>query len=554
MAFTGKLGSRLSRLGNIQLARKPLSIFFVDFDDTLTFSDLEVSSYLLADSFSFTDSVSQVFSFGETLTFSESLSAHHIAVASMTDTLTFNDYFIFPIHDTVTFAEDMSGEVWRVASFTDTVTFSETTTENAVLHQLISELLPLNDTLSKTIIRLLPYTDSVTFADTMSGYRSQPLGDTLTFSDTETEILAKTFHDELDFDGVFTYNAVFHRNWTDQVVLFDSMPYNALIHLNDSDTLVLTDGMSGDSIKPLVPDALTFVETMTETVSIPILETMTFADVFSTNKILNRSLNDNMVFIDSANETHITFSTLDDELTLVDTEKGIRLKFGTMNDSVTFTDHSFRTLIQVLTTDTLTFTDSFDDQEIFNKQLADAILFNEQLSQNMEWNRSIGDTVGFNDGFLVKIIQGTPHPTPPDQVTPIPGGGYQGVVTVFPQVLIVGVTKSIILPAPEFNDYESGQGKIAVLRSMLGDFRVYSKRTDREKVNWHFVLPKFKADELEAFILDEINNDLDITDFKGNKWHAKFLSDSVDFTETGRWEPCGNKVEVTLEFEGVKYA
>lgn len=555
MALTGVLGTRFSQLGNIQLGKAPVSIFFNTFTDTLTFTDLMVTNYLFSDTITFDDDIEKVYESGDALTFVDAISAHHIAVGVMTDSLSFVDTFVLPlVPDVLTLTDVFSGAVRRFGAMSDSLTFSDTASEHINAVRTTFETLTLTEALTQHMVRVVNISDSVTFSDTMSGLVSYALADTLTFADTMTEVLSKTFKDVLDFDSLFTYNAVFHRGWTDQVTFTDGLLYHATLHPVGTDTLTLVDSFGGVVVSS-ISDALSLADAISATVSHPLLETLTLGDTFSANKVQFRSYDaDVIIFNESLTNHHITFATINDDLTLLDSETGIRIKSAAMNDSVTFTDHAFRTLIEVLTTDILTFSDTLSQHTNFNKHLADVLTFTDTLHENVVFRRSIGDALTLNDGFLVKIIQGDPHPSPPDNVQPIPGGGYQGVITVFPQVVITGVTKSIILPAPEFNDFEAAQGKIAVLRTMMGRFRVYSKRTDREKVNWHFVLPKFKADEFQAFILDEINNDLDITDFKGNKWHAKILSDSVDFTETGRWEPCGNKVEVTIEFEGIKYA
>lgn len=539
--LTGKLGTLDSMLGNFQLGRVPSGGLTQTINDTLVFAEIWIGQkYEFIDSITFTDAMTEV----------------KWAAGPFSDTLTFSDYFIFPLEDTLSFSDEMDGLVWRTGAGTDTLTLSDTHSVNIIALRTNFETLTLVEHMSQNMIRLVTTNDTLTLTDTFAGLRNHPFVDTMTFSETMTEFISKTFHDEVDFDDTLKLNGIFNRNIADQLVLFDSIPYNATLHPVMTDTIGFGDGMVGDSVKPLIPESITIVDAISCTVSTPILETLTFADSYKTNLFIgNRNLgNDVITFNENMVGNHISNVVLADSLTLLDTEVGVHWVFGTANDSLTLTDEAYRELIGVLITDTVVYTDSETNNTIFAKSLSDSLVLTDEMHENVVFEQTISDALTLNDGFLVKITQGTPHPAPPDSTNPLPGGGTEGVITVFPQTVIVGLKNSIILPAPEFNDYEAQQGKIAVTRSMTGNFRVYSKRTDREKANWRFVLPKFKADELEAFINAEINNQLDITDFKGNKWQAKILSDSVDFTETGRWDPCGNKVEVTIEIEGIKYA
>ena len=96
--------------------------------------------------------------------------------------------------------------------------------------------------------------------------------------------------------------------------------------------------------------------------------------------------------------------------------------------------------------------------------------------------------------------------------------------------------------------------QMAVQRSMTGKVRTYAKRTERSKLHYRFVIPRYKADEFKDFLLTEINNPLKLIDWKGDYWNVQILSDSVDFVEVRRWAPLGNAVEVTFELVGQRYA
>src|SRR5258706_5278685 len=105
MAFTGKLGTARSKPGSIELGHKPVSVFTDSFDDTLTFADTIGVGWLLIDTITFADAMIPIWFMNDTVVFTDSFTEYKIAVGEMTDTLTFADYFLFPIKDILTFSE-----------------------------------------------------------------------------------------------------------------------------------------------------------------------------------------------------------------------------------------------------------------------------------------------------------------------------------------------------------------------------------------------------------------------------------------------------------------
>ena len=77
---------------------------------------------------------------------------------------------------------------------------------------------------------------------------------------------------------------------------------------------------------------------------------------------------------------------------LTDEEIGIHLKFGVMStDILNFTDQAFRTLIEVLTTDTLVYDESLAKNTIFERTLADTLNLDELLDVQAIFDREFDD-------------------------------------------------------------------------------------------------------------------------------------------------------------------
>lgn len=588
MAFTGQLGTHESRLGNIVLGFQATggsggSVFESGFEDTLTFLDTFhglKSPWPFNDSLTFSEimigdknHLSDTLTFSETLTgfklqledtleFSEVLSVSNTINVELSDTLSFTDaiYKTIPAvmdTDTLTFTDDAVGAVWIDANFSDTVTLVEDLLSTLTYERTLAEAIEFSEQLTTVMVKLLEFTDNVTFAETLDGIAARVLGDNVTFSDAITAFVARVFQDTLEFGDTLTRTTNYLRPTADNLIVFDSLTYTATLRKDmEIDTVSFTDTMVGHRIKPLETDTLTFGESLTETVSTPLqTDSLTFSDSFSFNKIKSVTISDNLVFTETQLANLILTRQIFELIDFVEDMKGIRVKFGVMNDSFTFTDQQLREVHQVLIDTSLVFSDSLTFTKISDRTLEDVLTYVEDLDTIATLSRTFNEALTFNHGFLVKLKPG-PNSPPGD----IPNSGVitdpvvQGVIKILPQLVLKGWSRTIVLPPPEFNDFGAGQGKIAVQRSMTGSVRVYRKRTEREKLNYRFVLPKYKSDEFKLFLQDEINNPIKMIDWEGNHWDVRILSNSVDFVETRRWSPCGNAVDVTIEFVGTRYA
>jgi hypothetical protein len=573
MPFTSKLGTSDSVLNNIKLGDGTnANVFIVSFSDTITLTDTMVGQLLnqtYGDTLTLTDTISgSKLILSDSITFTEVMSPKTVLNLTLSDTLTFSElltHTIFEsISDTLVLVDTVTGFAEKVGSWTDTLTMTESLTREFVAGRLYGDALEFAELWSRNIRKLLSYSDTVTFTDALNGVAVKVFGDTMTFSDVLTSFIAKLFHDEIEFGDSLLGNHVSRRTLTDQVVLFDSLAISIYSRQTFSDTLVLSDSFNGFSVRPLIPESITLTDSITGVATKPLSDTIAFTETLNFTRVINKSLTDTLTFTDSASMNKILTLQLNDALTLIEVWQAIRARFGSLSDALSLTDEQLRAVIPRTLEDSLVLVDTMTCQKIGGRVSTDTVTLTDSLAVHTVLNRSLSDAVLFLDAFVVKVVrETTPTPivtdpihqvNPPSGLENPPNPVWEAVIDVQPQLILTGVSRSIVLPPPEFNDFESGQGKIVVQRSMTGRFRVYSKRTQREKLNWRFVLPKYKADELREFMLSEIDTLLNVITWDGEYWQLQFLSDTADFTESGRWAPCGNKVEVTIELVGNRYA
>ena len=570
--FTGRLGSVLSRPGNIKLGiGADTNVFVVSLSDNIIFTET-MTGYPAVGKWTDTLTLADTIlgyknALVDTLTFSETLVPKIISHVPFSDALTLTETILHTIYesttDTLTLTDTVTGLSEKIGPFSDVLTLTETMLEKIARGALYGDLLEFSQQFKYNIVKLLSFSDTLTFTDTLNGYVARVLGDTVTFSDVLTSFVAKLMQDSLEFGERLSANHVSKKAMTDQVVLFDSLLIKIFTRQSLSDTFVLVDTMTGKATRPL-RDTLSMTDTMVGKASLPIADSLTLTDSMSFVRVINQTLSDTITITDTTKMNKILAVQIADAITFIEAWQAIRVKFGVMSDTLNLTDEQLRSVHIETLSDTLVLSDTFTVVKQGHRTGGDVLTLADAMAVQTILKRTTTDSVLFLDAFVVKLFPGPNSSVLPPEVIhqlPPPNGlqnppypVWEAVLPVYPQLTMTGRTRSIVLPPPEFNDFESGQGKIAVQRSMTGRFRVYAKRTQREKLNWRFVLPKYKADELREFLLAEIDTNLNVITWEGDYWNLQILSDSVDFTETGRWAPCGNKVEVTIELVGNRYA
>lgn len=112
-----------------------------------------------------------------------------------------------------------------------------------------------------------------------------------------------------------------------------------------------------------------------------------------------------------------------------------------------------------------------------------------------------------------------------------------------------GIEVSSILPSPEFSDTKGQKHAITIHRSMDGTTRTYVKSNNRFGLRMNFILTRAKSLEVREFINLYNSQHILLTTHRGEKWDVLLVNNPFEFGF-----PAGDRIEITLEFEGTKVA
>lgn len=178
-----------------------------------------------------------------------------------------------------------------------------------------------------------------------------------------------------------------------------------------------------------------------------------------------------------------------------------------------------------------------------NQTVSNQLVLTQNVQRTVVYTRSASHTFGVKNGYQrflpgIGVIQDIP--------------GAIGVITnCF--VLLEATERSIVLPCPRFDDSQEWAALNVILkRSILGDTRTYVDRSGLAKLKYSFWLGRLKSLELRQFLLDFIDDYIVLTNYKGEVWLVKFSTSTAELVPKMRFESERERIDVVLDFEGVK--
>lgn len=209
-------------------------------------------------------------------------------------------------------------------------------------------------------------------------------------------------------------------------------------------------------------------------------------------------------------------------------------------DTLTTVEDYFGKRVVGADTEALTTTETFTGKRVIHRSCGDHITLTETASTKQTLHRSCGDTLPLYEG-APKVINGI------DIIVP----GYIGTLARR-YTTLQGFGTAIVLPSPLFGDSEANGDLISVFRSETNKRFISIKRQDMRTLHYEFEVTRQKALELRNFIKHEIDNNVTLTNWKGEIWIGNIVNNPFEMEMAGRWGPCTEKTHVILELKAVR--
>lgn len=155
--------------------------------------------------------------------------------------------------------------------------------------------------------------------------------------------------------------------------------------------------------------------------------------------------------------------------------------------------------------------------------------------------------------------------TRPFYLPDIPGGPPQfglpstkrsapsGIEVIAPIVRIFADGNVLTLPQPQLANTLADSAEVTSKRAISGELVSYKKTTGQEAFSYTFWLDRPKAIEVRQWVKLYGSKTLKIINWRGETWQGNLITDQPTLEyDSVRVGPAGEKVVITLEFQGVK--
>jgi hypothetical protein len=114
--------------------------------------------------------------------------------------------------------------------------------------------------------------------------------------------------------------------------------------------------------------------------------------------------------------------------------------------------------------------------------------------------------------------------------------------------------QTIKLRTPELGDSDDYNGSVTLKRSMNNVLYTYIKRVNTNLLKYTFFLGRQVALELEDFIANHSSEIITMSNWKGEVWICNLVNNPFEFIAAARYLNESERIDITLEFSGVKVA
>jgi hypothetical protein len=196
---------------------------------------------------------------------------------------------------------------------------------------------------------------------------------------------------------------------------------------------------------------------------------------------------------------------------------------------------------------TLTLLESASVAKVLNQLATNQLVFAQLANRTLTFTRTVSQVFPIKQGSIKPLqILGAPV------VQYVQPAAFVYVVPKKSFLLLQAPGWSIALPNPELGDSQEHLGKVAVKRSINNSVYSYIKRSDLQKLSYNFRMTRNKSLELQAFVDANIANPITMTTYQGEIWVGKISNNPLDFVPKDRWYPTRERVDVTIDFTGVR--
>lgn len=517
MPFTGSLGTIDSRPGNIVLG---LGAIPTDIFDGVASSSLNLSQ---------TATPGAVFnrSVSHTLTLTQS------GVKTILES----------VSHTLTFTQSCDVEKVKRQDVVQTLTLSHTLTVERTYNRTVSQGLALVHSATRTIRRVVSASNTLVFTQTAVAVQTRLATNTLVLTQDATYVPGKAIRQSLELTQVASENHTTNRRTFDVLPVFHRVAVQGTYRKSVTSTMVLTQEVDVQVVRA-ASHVLIFTQTADGDKVKPGFSELVLSDGALVSFSLQTPFTSTLFLTQSVELQKSRGAFPTSVLAMEHRAVGTRVITRSVTQSLVLSQEMYRERFPESVSQSLVLSQTVETPKRASRTVGQSLTLTHSVSVAKTLVRSITHNLVFQNSFSrIIALPGQPVVTVPEVQ----------VVKVRSLVILESGAGVIVLPAPEFNDKEGGNGRINIKRAMDGTRRVYKREQPSSRLMYDFTMDRVKAIELRQFILTYNSSVIHMTNWKGEIWYVVLTNNPFQLTEDAYWQSSwGNKCSITLEFQGVK--
>lgn len=466
---------------------------------------------------------------------------------SVSQTLTFTQLALKVLDEDVdhTLVLTQLCEVIKVKrqSVSQTLTLSHTLAVERTYNRTVSQGLALTHSATKTLHKLVSASNTLVFTQSAVVVASKLASNTLVLTQDATYVLGKVVRHELEITQVVSENHTVSKRMFDVLPIFQTLSRVGTFNKALSSTLTFTQLAEAQVVRAAAHTLVLSQEATADKVK-PGFSTLVMTDEATVNWSLRKPFTSTLFLTQEVGLLVSKAVGGTNVLAMEHRAVGTRVITREVTQTLTLTQEMYRERFDESVSQTLVLSQTVAAPKLAPRSVSHGLTLTHAVSVALTLNRAVSHSLVFQNSFSrVIALPGQPVVTVPEVQ----------VVKVRSLVILESGSGVIVLPAPEFNDKEGGNGRINIKRAMDGTRRVYKREQPSSRLMYDFIMDRKKAIELRQFILNYNSSVIRMTNWKGEIWYVVLTNNPFQLTEDAYWQSSwGNKCSITLEFQGVK--
>lgn len=461
---------------------------------------------------------------------------------------TFSDPLTQHVRSTLSLSQDIYYEVPNVPTVVSTYSPSQTIDVLKVLPRLVVQGITWTHSISLAgSVFNRTVSQTYTPSQTIVGHYIKPVSHTLTLSQLISYVKQKSVVHVIPWQQELLCEMVYGRSVNTIYPVYQTLAHNKILNLSVESELNLSQTITEYRVLG-VEQFLNLTQTIVGIASKGVSSTLNLSQAISYNHTHVAAVNSLLAFNQTVGMNRSLGLRVKHAFGMNSFVRQYRLREITVSQALNLSQEIRFNVYNESVSHTYTPTQTVAYTPVYPRGVTSNLVLGQTIGLNTVMSRSVENVLVFLPQRVVYVGMGDTQYYTIDniQYSLIRGRGIK------PHCVLTVPNAAITLPSPNWGDTEAYDGVFTIRRSMNNIPYTYVRNLSLRKLSLPWTLSKRKAWELREFLLNNNTKLMTLTTWKGDKWFLNLVTNPFELAVRGRYYNENEKVDVDLEFEGLK--